>query len=92
MELVIECCPHCGGEANLLWDIAVDGYYAHCPYCGNRLMLCSECPATRGRTNCDYDSETGRCKMMPKDSVYEVIEDIVKDFDIEITIGGKSDE
>lgn len=88
MDLLTECCPNCGKEASMLWNIAIDGYYAHCPYCGNRLMLCSECPATKGRTNCDYSSETDRCKMMPTSSVYEMIKAIAKDLGIKITIGG----
>ena len=60
---VYEICPHCDNEVGLMWDIESDGYQAFCPYCGKRLMLCSECPATAGTLRCDYDSETDRCRM-----------------------------
>ena len=60
---VYELCPHCGNEAGLLWDIKKYGLHAFCPDCGERLMLCSECPATTDHTKCDYDSETDKCSM-----------------------------
>lgn len=65
--LVEECCPSCSREATILWNIGEDGYHAYCPYCGNRLMLCSECPATFGDGSCDYDSAADRCKMQRSD-------------------------
>lgn len=64
---VYEICPHCDNEVGLMWDIESDGYQAFCPYCGKRLMLCSECPATAGTMNCDYDrKEADRCSMMKR--------------------------
>ena len=67
-SIVVEVCPHCGNEAGMLWDVAVDGYKAYCPYCGKRLMLCDECRHSEldehgeGIAHCDYDSETDSCK------------------------------
>lgn len=63
---VTECCPHCDSEVSLIWDIEEDGYHAYCPYCGNRLMLCSMCPGTTGTMHCDYDSKTDSCTMQKK--------------------------
>ncbi|MBR1823282.1 MAG: hypothetical protein IJ779_03495 [Ruminococcus sp.] len=62
---VIEVCPHCDNEVWLFWDVEADGLHAFCPYCGKRLMLCSECPATHtdGGKGCDYDSTTDKCSM-----------------------------
>lgn len=56
--LVCECCPLCGREATILWNVRADGLHAFCPYCGERLMLCSEC-----HENCSYCTETDSCKM-----------------------------
>lgn len=43
---VYELCPHCKKEVALLWDTETDGFEAVCPYCGKKLMLCSECLQT----------------------------------------------
>lgn len=63
---VYEICPHCDNEVGLMWDIEADGLHAFCPYCGERLMLCSECDATKGETGCDYNSKTDKCSMQEK--------------------------
>lgn len=67
-HLVIECCPHCESEIEMRWDVAVRGYKAFCPVCGQRLMLCDECLHSddgeyTGR--CDYCSETDSCYRNP---------------------------
>lgn len=62
-EVVIEICPRCSNECEVAWDTKKDSYHAFCPYCGERLMLCSECPATRGECSCDYNSQTDKCRM-----------------------------
>lgn len=42
-DLVYEVCPHCHTEVAIRWDVKADGFIAHCPVCGNKLMLCSMC-------------------------------------------------
>lgn len=39
----IELCSHCGHENELRWNLKDDGYQIHCAFCGEKLMLCSEC-------------------------------------------------
>lgn len=53
--VVIECCNFCGRESVLQWDVKKDGYAIYCPFCGVRLMLCSECLEQHG------ECETSRC-------------------------------
>lgn len=60
-EYVTELCPHCEREVDMSWSIEEDGYQTYCPYCGKRLMLCSECMDWE-QNNCDFNSETGKCK------------------------------
>lgn len=62
-EPVYEICPHCNNEISMMWDVKSDGYQAFCPICGERLMLCSECPATMDKMTCDYDKDTDKCSM-----------------------------
>lgn len=42
-DMVYEVCPHCGDEVAIRWDVEYYGYIAHCPVCGGKLMLCSQC-------------------------------------------------
>lgn len=68
-ENVVECCPECGREIELRWDIKEDGYEIYCPYCGVRMMLCDECmhrdendePIECDCSCCDYDMENKEC-------------------------------
>lgn len=61
---VTEVCPNCDNEITMIWNVAERGLKAFCPVCGNRLMLCSECPATTERGSaCDYDSKTDTCNV-----------------------------
>lgn len=61
---VTEVCPNCESEITMIWDVAKRGLKAFCPVCGNRLMLCSECPATAERgAACDYDNESDTCNV-----------------------------
>ena len=55
MDYVVEFCPHCETEVSMEWDVETYGYKAYCPYCGKRLMLCSECGG-----DCDYEND--RCR------------------------------
>lgn len=69
MNVSIETCPHCEREVYLAWNAETDGYKAYCPYCGNRLMLCSELDEEgNGLGTCDYNSETDTCKYNRKEA------------------------
>lgn len=52
----VEYCNVCGNEIELRWDINRDGFQAHCPVCGSRLMLCDACTHRHGEAcnDCDY--------------------------------------
>lgn len=58
---VIEMCPHCMKENDFIWDTEADGFQAYCLHCGERLMLCSECP--KYNDGCDYSIETDSCSV-----------------------------
>lgn len=62
---VIETCPHCDSEVILEnWDVDIDGWETTCPFCGNHLILCSECRDLEVSCgNCDWDEKTGLCHM-----------------------------
>lgn len=60
---VTEGCPSCEKEVTLRWDTVRDGLKAYCPYCGGRLMLCSECDEC-----CDFDTQTDSCRYNPPPS------------------------
>lgn len=64
-ELVMETCPHCGYETEMMWSVKADGFKAFCPKCGKRLMLCDECLHRENGeciNDCDYCSMTDSCK------------------------------
>lgn len=65
---VTECCPRCGREITITWSIEENGYKAFCPYCGGRLMLCSECAYPHD--NCDYSTSSDTCKHNPSKCSY----------------------
>lgn len=81
MTEIIECCPNCEREVNMMWDTKADGYKAYCPYCGEQLMLCSECPhRNEGDVTaaCDFDGESDACRfnennLEHKSDVLEII-------------------
>jgi DNA-directed RNA polymerase subunit RPC12/RpoP len=52
----VEYCNVCGNEIELRWDINRDGFQAHCPVCGSRLMLCDACNHRHGEPcdDCDF--------------------------------------
>lgn len=56
MCYVTEHCPHCDNEATVAWLPSEDGHSLFCPYCGERIMLCSECPVRNCEAECDWDS------------------------------------
>lgn len=58
-EEVIEVCPSRMKENDFMWNVKSDGYKAHCMYCGERLVLCSECP--KYNNGCDYSTKTDSC-------------------------------
>lgn len=61
-EEVTQYCSNCGRETKLRWNVQTDGLKSFCPHCGNRVMLCTYCPArdTSG-FGCDYDRVTDTC-------------------------------
>ncbi len=63
-KVVTECCPNCGSEIIMEWDVSERGYKAFCPVCGERLMLCGEC-LYDGGDRCDFDSKSDTCKHNP---------------------------
>ena len=64
-----ELCSFCQCETEFPWDTEQDGFKAHCPDCGNVLMLCDLClhdPVTDEYIGgCDYCSKTDSCKHNP---------------------------
>lgn len=66
----VEICPHCSREVEIRWNINEDGFQAHCPVCGNRLMLCDACTHRHEELrygDCDYWTEKDRCKFSRPD-------------------------
>lgn len=59
---VTQICPNCDRVVTLVWNIRENGLKAFCPHCGRRLMLCSSCPATEGKSFCDYNDLTEGCR------------------------------
>lgn len=70
---VVEVCPHCDSENEIVWDVETMGYKAYCPVCGKQMMLCDECIHSEDGLNenssgCDWhEDEEGnsvcfRCK------------------------------
>ena len=63
-QMIVEVCPHCNREAYMRWNVEDDGYVAHCPYCGEPLLLCDECihrDGNDGDAPCNYCDETNGC-------------------------------
>lgn len=64
-KYITEMCPHCETENSMFWDLEKNGFEAHCPACGHKMMLCSECQETVCEDgephNCDWDCNTGLC-------------------------------
>lgn len=61
-RFISECCPYCNERATVEWSLSKDGHSWFCPHCGNKIMLCSECPAKGDESRCDgdeYDGEYG---------------------------------
>ncbi len=69
---IVEVCPFCNREVYMRWSIEEDGYVAHCPYCGETMMLCDEC-FHRGENEsdgpCDYNGERCSCYRNPEGRV-----------------------
>lgn len=62
-DMIVEYCPNCESEVEMRWDVETHGYKAYCPFCGNRLMICSECRDCEGNAiGCDYNSHTDTCR------------------------------
>ena len=71
-DFIVEVCPFCDREVYMRWSIEEDGYVAHCPYCGETMMLCDECfhrDGNEGDGPCDYDGERCSCYRNPEGRV-----------------------
>ena len=63
--LLYELCPHCDFEIEVKWCVGSDGHSLYCPYCGNKIMLCTFCPSvykefgctTGGDRYCEFDND-----------------------------------
>ena len=64
-HIVVEVCPHCDAENEMVWDVSEKGYKSFCPSCGKTMMLCDECIHAEDRLNenanhCDWrEDENG---------------------------------
>ena len=56
MKTVVEVCPHCESENEIVWDVEKEGLKAYCPRCGRKMMLCSECHMLHN--HCDWGNDT----------------------------------
>lgn len=65
-KTIIEMCPHCEHEIEMVWDTEKQGYQAYCPVCGNVIMLCSECQQQDidglGAPTCNWNCKTCSCR------------------------------
>ena len=70
---VIEVCPECDAENEIVWDVETMGYEAYCPVCGAQMLLCDECihaedGLNENSSSCDWHKDKGgrsvcfRCK------------------------------
>ena len=75
---VTEYCSCCEHEATIQWKTKTDGFKSYCPYCGERLMLCSECLEDSDGGNCDWDAGSCTCKHT-KDSPYSKCDRVERD-------------
>ena len=60
-NLTTQFCPGCEEWFMVVWD-QERGLTAYCPYCGERVMLCSRC--SRSDETCDYDYLNDLCSEM----------------------------
>ena len=66
---IVECCPHCGAENEIRWDVKTEGYEAFCLHCGQPMLICSECMTAEDNElqKCDWsDGKCFRCKQEEK--------------------------
>lgn len=66
-RIVTEWCQHCG-EIEMRWNPKQQGYQAACPICGSQLILCDECKHTSDGRPCNYNSKTGTCYRLQKET------------------------
>lgn len=44
MKTTKTLCEHCHLEVSIPWNPKMFGYVLHCPYCGNPIYFCDQCP------------------------------------------------
>lgn len=78
-ETVIEFCPNCLNEVEIVWNVDKYGYEAYCPKCGERLMLCSECERREGSEwRCDYGGINGICHQIKPRKLDELTQKVMR--------------
>ena len=71
--LVVEPCPDCGTEVQVLSDVTSD-----CPECGHPEVLpCCTCVRADNNT-CDWSIET-RCSEFPQHYLYNLVNTYIKE-------------
>ena len=59
-ETVCECCPHCGEEIEMNYNVAESGFTAICPECGEKCTNCADDELCSGG-HCDWNSAENSC-------------------------------
>ena len=60
-NMLLEFCGSCEEWFMIVWD-PENGLVAYCPYCGERVMLCSICE--KDGIDCDYNPVSDLCSEM----------------------------
>ena len=55
-NLIFQHCDNCDNDVLMQWNTAEHGFVAYCPFCGERLFLCSACVHNNydGDRDCDW--------------------------------------
>lgn len=54
-------CPKCKRHLMLITSEIGDNYEIHCPYCGEKIMLCMVCTTNDPKRKCDFDTVARTC-------------------------------
>ena len=60
MKATDTLCEHCLFDVSLPWNPKMFGYVLHCPYCGNPIYFCDQCPHWEDET-CEGHYVTKSC-------------------------------
>lgn len=67
-DTVYEYCSECDSDADVEFDLNCGHLETVCPFCGEKLMLCSMCPVRDNVGDCDWDRETDTCRYSKKNT------------------------